>query len=114
MMQIVEQYISGDGLLNLIVCSYDDGDTTLGFEGYAWHTHADILASLSGLPEPEAVRRFVNDILDDRSVIAVSRIGAAIRDVWVTDNPVSELKYKPDDERIEFRYWSGRRVSEGV
>jgi hypothetical protein len=113
-MQIVEQYISEDGLLKFIVCADDDGDTALGFEGFAWHTHADILASLSGLSQPEAVRRFVNDILDDRAVIAVSRIGAAIHDVWVTEIPASELKYKPDDETIEFRYWSGRCASEGL
>ena len=78
---------------------------TLRFYG---HTHADILVSLSGLPEAVAVRCYIDDILEDRAVIAVSRIGDGIRDMWVSDDPVSELSYKPREATIEFRYWSGR------
>jgi hypothetical protein len=106
-MQIIEQHTSDDGLLKFVVHRDDDGDTTLGFEGFAWHTHADLLACRSELPEAEAVRDFINDVLEDRAVIAVSRIGNAICDVWITDDPTYELRYKPDEETIEFRYWSG-------
>jgi hypothetical protein len=33
-----------------------------------------------------------------------------VRDVWVTDDPTSDLRHQPEDETIEFRYWSGRRA----
>jgi hypothetical protein len=76
--------------------------------GYAWHTHADILEASSGAPEQEAIARFVEDLLNDRSVIAVSCVGGVVQDVWMTDDPASKLRYKPEGEEIEFRYWSGR------
>ena len=107
MLQLVEQHRSPDGLLTLKVGREADGDVCIGFDGYSWHTHADILASLSGLREDEAVRRFVDGLLGGRAIIAVARVGGKIRDVWVADEPVAD-KYKPDDETIEFRYWDGR------
>ena len=42
-MAIVERHTSPDGLLELIVDRADDGDWTVGFDGFAWHTHGDIL-----------------------------------------------------------------------
>jgi hypothetical protein len=116
----VEQHISLDGLLKFVACRDDNGDMTLGFavvcrEGdndmmlrFYGHTHADILVSHSGLPEAVAVRRYIDDILEDRTVIAVSRIGDGISDIWVSNDPVSELSYKFREETIEFRHWSGR------
>ena len=121
-MNVVEQHISVDGLLKFVACRDDNGDMILGFavvcrEGdngitslFYGHTHADILASLSGLPEEVAVRCYIDDILEDRAVIAVSQIGDGIRDMWVSNDPVSELKYKPKEETIEYRYWSGQRL----
>jgi hypothetical protein len=100
------EYISPDGLLRFII-EREDEDVALGFAGYAWHTHADLLAESFGVAEQEAIDRFVEDLLRDRSVIAVSRVGEVIQDVWVTDGPASELQYKPEEEEIEFRYWSG-------
>lgn len=102
------EYISPDGLLRFIVELDDDEDVTLGFAGHFWHTHADILAATSGEPEQEAVARFVEDLLTDRSVIAVSRVGGEVRDVRITDDPVTELRDKTEEEEVEFRYWSGR------
>lgn len=101
------EYISPDGLLRFIV-KEDDGDVTLGFAGHFWHTHADVLAATSGAAEQEAVARFVGDLLADRSVIAVTRVGGEVRDVRITDAPVSELRDKTEEEEIELRYWSGR------
>jgi hypothetical protein len=103
-MGIVEEHRSDDGLLKLIVCRENDGDTGIGFEGFLWHTHADILASSSGLSEPDAIRRFVEDVLDDRAIIAISRIDGIAEDVWITDDPTSELRYQSGEETIEFRY----------
>jgi hypothetical protein len=104
---IIEQHCTPDGLLRFIVVRNDDGDISLGFEGFASHTHADILASLSGLPQDAAVRQYVDDLLGGRSVIGVARIGERIREAWVADAP-HEDQYKPDSETIEFRYWDGR------
>ena len=72
-MNVIEQHISVDGLLQFVACRDYSGDMTLGFavacrEGdnditlnFYGHTHADILASLSGLPEAVAVRRYIDD-----------------------------------------------------
>ena len=102
--QIIEEHRSPDGLLRFLVSSDLDGDIALGFDGFSWHTHADILASLSGLSGDEAVRQFVDDLLNGRAIIAIARVGDTIRDVWVTDGPFPD-KYKPEDETVEFRYW---------
>jgi hypothetical protein len=104
---IIEQHCTPDGLLRFIVVRSHDGDISLGFEGFAWHTHADILASLSGLPQAAAVRRYVDDLLAGRAVIAIARIGERIRDVWVMDGEFDD-KYKPDEETVEFRFWDRR------
>ena len=39
------EYISPDGRLRFVVVTGDDGDVALGFDGFAWHTHADMLAT---------------------------------------------------------------------
>ncbi len=107
---VFEEHWSPDGLLHLIVTRDPDGDIAIGFDGYAEHTHGDILASLSGLPEDMAIRQFVTRILGDEQMIVIARVNGAIRDVWWTDEPGRELKYKPPEEALEFRYWSGARV----
>ena len=96
MLHLVEQHRSPDGLLTLKVGREDDGDICIGFEGYSWHTHSDILASLSGLREDAAVRQFVDDVIGGRTIIAVARVAGQIRDVWVADEAVPD-KYKPED-----------------
>jgi|SRR6516225_9308247 hypothetical protein len=110
-MEIVEEHQSPDGFLRLIVTRENDGDVAIGFDGYAWHTHGDILASLSGLPEEEAIRQFVDQITGDAQIIAVSRVNGQVRDVWPTDDPKADFKYKPPEESLEFRRWSGVTVA---
>jgi hypothetical protein len=106
---IVEEHTSGDGQPKLIVCRYDDGDAAIGFAGFPWHTHADILAALSGLNEPDAIQRFIDDVLEERAIMAVSRVDGMAGDVCITDDPAGALRYKSEDEAIEFRYWSSKR-----
>ena len=65
----VEEHVSPDARLRLRIDAGPDGDLALGFEGYPWHTHADILAAVTGLVERDAVRQFVDDILGDKAVI---------------------------------------------
>jgi hypothetical protein len=109
-MPIIEEHRSADGLLRFIVERCDDGDLSLGFEGFPWHTHGDILARLSALPIEIAVREYIDALLAGRSFIGIARVDGKIRDVWVTDNAQPD-KYKPDDETMEFRYWDGRSVA---
>ena len=105
-MKPTREYVSPDDQLRFVV-DHDEQDVRLGFEGFPWHTHADVLASEFGTSEELAVNRFVRDLLSDRSILVVSRIGGTIRDVWITADPQSDLRYKSDDEVLEFRYWSG-------
>ena len=107
-MKSTKEYVSLDNQLRFVV-EHDEQDVSLGFEGFPWHTHADVLASVFGTSEELAVKRFVRDLLSDRSILAVSRIGGTIRDVWITADPQSDLRYNSDEEVLEFRYWSGEQ-----
>ena len=100
------EYVSPDNQLRFVV-DYEEQDVRLGFEGFPWHTHADLLAWELGTSEEIAVDRFVRDLLSDRSILVVSRIDATIRDVWISADPLSDLRYNSCDEVLEFRYWSG-------
>jgi hypothetical protein len=102
-----DDHTSPDGRLRLLVCR-ELADVTVGFEGCEWHTHGDILAAASGLPEPEAVARFVDDVVADRAVIAVLQVAGEVRDAWVTDDPATEGRHLAEAESLDLRYWSGR------
>ncbi len=110
-MKTAEEHTSPDGLVRLLVCVDDDGDVSIGFDGYSWHVHADSLASRTGESKDRAVRNFVEDNLKGRSVVAVSRAAGVVRDVWLTEDPAKELRYEPEDAQIEFRYWDGSPCS---
>jgi hypothetical protein len=107
-MNLSTEHISPDGLLRFVI-ERDEDDVSLGFSGFSWHTHADLLVGAYGATEQEAVARFVEELLNDRMVIALTRVGGVVQDVSITYDPVVELRYKPEEEDIEFRYWSGRR-----
>jgi hypothetical protein len=48
--QSLEKYESPDGLLRLLVDREGD-DVMVGFEGFPWHTHADLLTPAYALPK---------------------------------------------------------------
>ncbi len=104
----VEEHVSPDGRLRFLVVADRDGDLALGFDGYPWHTHADISAALSGLDETEAVRRYVHDLPNDKSVVALWGPPGEVRDVWISEDPARDAAYPIEGEVIELRYWSGR------
>src|SRR5437764_8577182 len=110
-MTSTQEYLSPDGSLRLVVMTEDDGDITLGFAGFAWHTHADVLAAFAGRSESEAVERFVHAVVGNQAVIAVSRIRGEVQDVWVSVDPASETRYLSEGESVELRYWDGRKWS---
>ena len=107
-MESIAQHVSPDGLLTLNV-RRDAGDVILQFSDFAWSTSSAFLAAKWGTSKDAAVTRFVNEVLENRAIIAVAHAGSAIRDVWVTDRPAAELKYKRHEETIEFRFWDGTR-----
>jgi hypothetical protein len=108
-MRTLEKHISPDKSLTFVVVQDDEGDISLGFESSAWHTHGDILAALSGMPEKDAIRQYVDELINDKKIIAVAKPSNGKTEVWITDDPQDELKYKSEDEILTFRYWSGQK-----
>src|SRR3712207_4802138 len=104
-----EEHHSSDGVLTLVVVR-DEGDITVGFRGYGWHTHGDVLAATyqiargDVLTSDAATDRFVDEVLTNRAVVVVQRIEGNIRDVWVTDDVTREVRHRHPDETLEFRY----------
>jgi hypothetical protein len=111
---LVGEHVSPDGRLKFLV-TCPDGDWTIGFDGFPWHTHGSILADLSGQDEIAAVERFVADLIGSVSVIALKRVSGAVIDVWITDDPAGAVsnskRYGPADETIEFRFWNGTALN---
>ena len=103
-------YTSPDGLLTLVIEKASDGETAVGFKGYAWHTHPDILVGTYGSNEEEALKYFVSAILESREVILVYRKNGGVVDAFVSDNLRASLEYSRDDEELELRYWNGTTV----
>ena len=109
-MKTTKTYESPDGLLRFQVVHEVDGDVTLGFETYPWHTHGDLLVGSYGSTEQEALDRFVGDLLHGRSIIALYRRNGELYDIGITDDPQRDLRHVPKDESIEFRRWDGLPV----
>lgn len=106
--EVVERHATTDGLLSFVVLRYQDGDTLLGFEGGPSHVHADMLpGSLAGLPKSKSIRRYVDDLTESRSVIAVERIDGKIADAWVVDEYVLSRMRPLPDRPVELRRWDG-------
>ncbi len=116
-MAIVERHQSTDLQLTLIV-DVTDGDWTVGFDGFPYHTHGDILAQTeyAGTSE-QAMRSFVVDILESRRPIVIWRVYGKIRDLGMPQEfSRAELdadiaKYGFPGETWEARYWDGRAVA---
>lgn len=102
--------VSPDGLLRLVVRRTAD-DTVLGFDGFSWHTHSDILQATSRDRAADAVERWIADLVDGKLVIAVAKNGDNISDIWVTEDPKAVLRFSSPDEQVEFRLWDGTRIS---
>jgi hypothetical protein len=102
-------YISPDGLLRFIVRS-PDGDVTMGFDGYPWHTHGDMLPGNVSTSIESRTKSFVDALLDNRAIIAVLKDRNVIKDIWITDDLARAVRYPIEGESIEFRLWGGTRV----
>jgi hypothetical protein len=110
---LVGEYVSPDGHLRLLV-TCPDGDWTIGFDGFPWHTHGSILADLSGQDEVSAVEHFLADLTTNVSVIGVKRTSGKLTEVWVSDDPTENLadhqRFGEPNATLEFRFWDGTAV----
>jgi hypothetical protein len=106
-MKIIEEHVSPEGLLKFLVVD-DNGTICLGFDGYPWHTHPDLLAVTYGVSEEDAIHKFIDSLLNGEVTIVISKTNGVIKDIWITDNKDEELKYKSKDETLEFRTWTGK------
>jgi hypothetical protein len=117
-MTIIERHQSLDRQLALLVGLTGD-DWTIGFDGFPYHTHGDILAQTEygGTPE-QATRSFVADIIESRRPIVIWRVNGKIRDFHVSHKfdraelEANIAKYGFPGETFEARYWDGRAVTE--
>ncbi|WP_147385628.1 hypothetical protein [Oleomonas cavernae] len=104
-------HASPDGHLRFLVRSCND-DITVGFADTPWHTHGDLLAAEAEVPTSpyEAVESFIEKLVNNQLIIAVSTIGGKVRDIWITDDPVAALRYRQSDEIMDFRLWDGTKI----
>ena len=106
MVESAKAYRSPDGTLTFTVEIDREGMTILSF-GYPWHTHPDLLVPDYAQTEEAAIERFVGELLNNQTVIAISRRNGKIADICITGDPATELGYARDDEIVELRYWNG-------
>ena len=110
-MGAASRYVTPDGNFTLV---HDPGQHgAIGFEGYSWHTHDDMLASFSVLPKIETVPQFVDALESGRLFIALSTVGGEVMNVWVTDDPERELSDTPKGRSVSLRYWNGQPYHAG-
>jgi hypothetical protein len=105
------EYVSSDGQLKFLV-TCPEGDWTIGFDGFPWHTHGSILAALSGRDEVSAIQHLIDDLTGNISVIALKKIAGILTDVWISEHPAEDLsackRYGAVDERWNFGFGMGR------
>jgi hypothetical protein len=116
-MATIERHQSPDRQLTLLVDLTAD-DWTIGFEGYAWHTHGDILSTWGYAGSPaEATKCFVADMIASRRPIVVRRIHGQVVDCFVpaefnrAEINADVTKYGVLGETAEARYWDGRAAA---
>jgi hypothetical protein len=106
---MTERYSTPDTTLTLLVQRNDD-DITIGFDGYPWHTHADIIADLRRESDPEAaLQAYLDDLFHDRLPIVLMKKAGVLTQPFIPDFPDQPLnsKHFEADECYEVRLWSG-------
>ena len=105
-----ETYRTPDGALTLLV-QYDSDGIAIGFDGFAWHTHAEIIAELRHeTDEEQALRHYLDDLFNDRLRIVVLKNNGTVQDVWIPDlqDGPDSTKYLEPEESLESRCWGGK------
>ena len=104
-------HVSADGVLALTIVNDVDGEELIGFHGFDWSVQVSILSEVAGTSQDVARKKFIDDVLNDRSIIAVLSVHGETADVWITDEPKMDLKFLKEGENLSFRYWSGAKVA---
>lgn len=102
-----ELITSPDGLLALRITPDVEGETMVGFHGFDWAITGSQLAENLSMDASEAIQAYVASIVADKQIIAVSLVDDEMTDAWITDFPQSDLQYCSEEERLQFRRWSG-------
>ncbi|MGX1785715.1 hypothetical protein ACWIGM_03200 [Bosea sp. NPDC055332] len=105
---IVETHIDPTGSLVLAVDRADEGLISIGFQGFEWHTHPELLVGEYGPTAALALEAFKRALMGDELVIAIVRRDHRMVDVSVSDEP----PFVSEGETLEQRYWSGRLWSQ--
>lgn len=101
-------HVSPDGKLALTVIGDVDGEQLIGFHGFDWSVQMSILGEVTGTSPREAGMQFIQDVLQDKAMIAVLLSQGMITDVWITEDPKVDRNYLKPGEELQFRYWSGK------
>jgi len=117
--EVVARHVSPDGKLvwrvQRDVTADGNAEYSGGFEGRAWHLHAELM-SRGGDPLAN-ILALTDDLLADRLVIVKGsrpmQDSPSETDVayWLLDELEGEVEFNPNDSMLEFRFWSGRRLS---
>ncbi len=107
---------SPDGLLTLVGIQDTDGDITIGFEGFYWHTHGDLLATpwLDMQQEPldphDAAVAFISSIVTNQVPLVLHFISSKLKDVWGMGPGDMPPGHGAPDDSFEIRYWDGTQI----
>jgi hypothetical protein len=107
-MNLKYKHISSDGHLTLLVYQNSD-DWIIGFDGFEWHIHGNLLMPEYGDSPAIAAKNFMKAILEDREFIAISEFIDKPSIISIIDDPESERKYKLPEETLTIRTWSGKQ-----
>lgn len=105
-----ELIASPDGRLALRITPEVEGETMISFHGFDWAISGSQLAEVHSLEPDSAIEAYVESIVQDRAIIAISLVDDEMVDAWVTEYPKSDLEYCAENERLVFRRWSGALV----
>lgn len=105
---VVERHVSPDGVLELVIERLDNGVILIGFVGYEWHTHPNLLDRDEGATDDAALSAYINRLLNGVAVVGIRRRGGTIVDAWIMDDPAFEADTFLDGETLEMRHWDGR------
>lgn len=109
-MKTLEERVSLDQFLRLIIVEADDGDISIGLDGSFWHTHPELLVPEFGISREVATQAYLEYLTSDKPVFVIRRDAGVVTAIFPTDDPTSEFQYKPPEEQLEFRHWSGEKI----
>lgn len=108
-MKLDRRLVSPDEKLVLVVRMGCDGETAVGFEGGAWHTHPGLLAAWLSVDEAVAVDVFISKLQADELPVIWSTDAGVTVDPWVSDNlPATSAAH--GRESCLLRFWSKSEV----